>query len=224
MNCISWNFHPEFQQGRQPALKALIQKIKVWQNSKQPESYNSEFCTMWSAYQREILFFCLFWFWCHSIKHLIGRHSISSKLILKQWTLVGQKQLDWGKLDECQMEGKIFKKGLCKLCPGVKRTVSEQKTDLEMVSGGRNRACIGQGSLPTEQPWARYASIWEKEVGLGLFLVCSSGTRVAWAEGGGLCGAAEWWLDPKSCQPALLGERHDNVLVAYRQFMRLNWR
>lgn len=56
MNCISWNFHPEFQQGRQQASKALIQKIKVWQNSKQPESNNSDFCTIWSAYQREILF------------------------------------------------------------------------------------------------------------------------------------------------------------------------
>lgn len=54
-----------------------------------------------------------------------------------------------GRLDDCQLVGGIFKKRLCKLCPCIKRIVAEQKTDLEMISGSRNRACVAQGSLPT---------------------------------------------------------------------------
>lgn len=50
------------------------------------------------------------------------------------------------------MVGEIFKKGFCKLCPCMNRIVAGQKTDLEVVSGGGNRACIAQVSLPTEQP------------------------------------------------------------------------
>lgn len=56
-------------------------------------------------------FFCLFWFWCHSIKHLTGRHSTSSKLILKQWTLVRHKQLGWGQIRWVPNGGRDFKKG-----------------------------------------------------------------------------------------------------------------
>lgn len=47
------------------------------------------------------------------------------------------------------MVGEILKKGFCKLCPSMNRIVAEQKTDFEVVSGGRNRACVAQGSLPT---------------------------------------------------------------------------